>query len=454
MLRLICTKLKQRACPFSHGYMFSTSTPKPISKPSNLTDQQSFTVSYLRNSCGLSLESAISAAQKLQIESKHIPDSVLSLFRTHGLTQTHIRNLISKRPLLLLADLDTKLRPNLELLNSLGFSSTSLAQAVLKDPHVLESDAKTVVEFFRIHGFSENDIMNLTMKLPTLYTYDAHKTFKPKMDFLKSVGFSELDIARVLSGEPYILTRSLENQIIPSVEMLRRFLGSDEDVVNVVKKCYRILEKPLEKVLEPNIAILLSHGVPESLIVRILMLHPPALLLSPDQVSEAIGFVKSVGFNPNNLTFLLALRSVGYQSKTLWEQKLATFRSFGMSKDEIYSAFKLQPMCMIVSVKKIQKMMNFYLSKLNLSPSIISKNPNLLMNSLEKRVIPRCSVLQLLFSQGLIKEDIKQVVYVLRMSEETFKMRIMSKYKEEVPDVVKAHKGEIEFEGFSVPLSL
>lgn len=183
MLRLICAKLKQTACPFSHGYMFSTSTPKPISKPSNLIDRQSFTVSYLRNSCGLSLESAISAAQKLQIESKHIPDSILSLFRTHGLTQTHIRNLISKRPLLLLSDLDTKLRPNLELLNFLGFSSTSLAQAVLKDPLVLETDAKTVVEFFRIHGFSEKDIMKLTMKLPPLYTYDAQKTFKPKMDF-------------------------------------------------------------------------------------------------------------------------------------------------------------------------------------------------------------------------------------------------------------------------------
>lgn len=97
--------------------------------------------------------------------------------------------------------------------------------------------------------------------------------------FFKSVGFSELEIARVLSGEPYILTRSLENQIVPSVEMLRRFLGSDEDVVNVVKKCYWILEKPLEKVLEPNTAILLSYGVPESLSVRILMLHPPALLL-------------------------------------------------------------------------------------------------------------------------------------------------------------------------------
>lgn len=119
-----------------------------------------------------------------------------------------------------------------------------------------------------------------------------------------------------------------------------------------------------------------------------------------------------------------------------------------MSKDEIYSAFKLQPMCVIVSVKKIQKMMNFYLSKLNLSPSIISKNQNLLMHSLEKRIIPRCSVLQLLFSQGLIKEDIKQVVYVLRMKEETFKMRIMSKYKEEVPDIIEAHKGEIEFERF------
>ncbi|PRQ17022.1 putative transcription regulator mTERF family [Rosa chinensis] len=220
-----------------------------------------------------------------------------------------------------------------------------------------------------------------------MYTFEAQKTFKPKIDYLKSVGFSELDIARVLSSEPYILTRSLKNKIAPVLKRLGEFLA----------------------VLEPNIDILRSHGVPESLILKFFVDHPPALLLSPYQVSEGIGFVKSLGFSPNNLKFLLALHSAAVMSKALWEQKLETYRSCGMSKDEIYSAFKLQPMCMLVPVKKIHKMMNFFQSKGNLNPSIISKNPNLLrlsLDRLEKSVIPRCSVLHLLLSHDLIRKDI------------------------------------------------
>ncbi|KAL6181797.1 hypothetical protein ACLB2K_048446 [Fragaria x ananassa] len=449
MLRLLRKNLKQRPLPFTHVNLFSTSTPKPISKPSNSSDPKSFTVSYLRKSCGLSLESAVSAAQKLQIEPKHSPDSVLSLFKTHGLNQTQIRNIISKRPMLLLADLDGKIRPNLELLNSLGLSGTSLAQVILKEPTALENDAKSVLECFRSHGFSEEEILTLTMKLPTLYTYDAEKKIKPKLEFLKSVGFSELDIAKVVSSEPYILTRSLKNQIIPSIEILRRVLGSEEVVVKVVKRCYRILEKPLDKLLEQNIDALSSNGVPQSLISKLLVIHPAVLLLSPYQVSEGIAFVKGLGFNPNSLKFLLAVRSVAGMSKALWEQKQETFRSCGMSKDDIDSAFKVQPMCMVVSVKKIQKMMNFYLSKVHLNPLAIRKNPNLLFYSLEKRVIPRCSVLQLLLSHDLIREDSNYFVHVIRMNEEAFKEKIISKYKDVVPDVIKAHKGMIEFEGFS-----
>ncbi|BFG32355.1 hypothetical protein CerSpe_186290 [Prunus speciosa] len=136
-------------------------------------------------------------------------------------------------------------------------------------------------------------------------------------------------------------------------------------------------------------------------------------------------------------------------SKELWEQKLETYRSLGLSKDEIYSAFRKQPMCMINSVKKIHKLMSFFMNKLNMKPSMISKYPDLLLLSLEKRIIPRCSVLQLLLSQGFIKEDVIKVPYVLKMTDKSFRQRILSKYEAAVPDIVKAYKGKIEFQGFS-----
>ncbi|VVA21791.1 PREDICTED: mRNAion termination factor [Prunus dulcis] len=451
MLRLVCTKQKHRASlfPFSHGYfLFSASIRKPIKVLPNLTDQQSFTVSYLQKSCGLSSESAISVAKKLQIEATHNPDSVLSLFKTHGLTQSHIKNLITKRPGLLLADLDTKLGPNMKLFKSLGFSGASLAKMLNKHPQVLESDAQAVFELFRSHGFSEKDIKTLTMRLPKLFIYDAKKTIKPKIEFLKSLGLSELYIPKLLSNEPYVLTRSLENHIIPSLQALVRFLGSDVSASKAIKGCHRMLEYNFEKVLDPNVSIFRSHGVPESLIVKMFLINPRTLLLKGSRVSEIIGDVKELGFDPNKMLFALAVCTMARMSKACWEQKLETYRSLGLSKDEIYSAFRKQPMCMINSVKKIHKLMPFFMNKLNMKPSMISKNPDILLFSLEKRIIPRCSVLQLLLSQGFIKEDVK-FPYVLKMTNKNFRLRILSKYEAVVPDIVKAYKGKIEFQGFS-----
>ncbi|XP_040990508.1 uncharacterized protein LOC121237717 [Juglans microcarpa x Juglans regia] len=455
MFRLICIKmprqLRRRASPICHGHLFSTSSLKPISELPNITDPKSLTVSFLRNSCGLSLELAASASKKLNIDNIENPNSVLDLLRTHGLTQNHIRHLISSRPLLLSADLGKTLRPNMELFKSLGFSGASLAKMLSKDPRVLESDAYTVVEFFRAHGFNDEQISTLTMKRPTLYLLDTQKIFKPKLEFLKSLGFSYLEIANRLSVEPYILGRSLENQIIPCVQKLRRILGTDENVLKVVKARFSLIEFNVETVLQANISILLSHGVPNSLVVKIFLMHPRSLLLRTYRFSEIVNEVMKLGFDPNNLLFVLAIRSMAMMSKALWEKKVEAFSSFGLSKDEIDSAFKLQPMCMVTSVKKIMKVMGFFVNNLKMKPSIISKSPNLLLFSLEKRIIPRCSVLQILMSKCLIKED-TSILHTFRMTEKTFVEKLVKKYQNEVPDVIRAHQGKIEFQGFPIDL--
>jgi mTERF domain-containing protein len=456
MLRLFCYKLPQqlrrKASPLSHGNLFSTSTLKTISKFPNSKDPQSLTVSFLQTSCGLSLESAISASQKLNIDNPKNPNSVLDLLRAHGLTQTHIRNLISSRPLLLLADLENTLKPNMKLFESLGFSGTSLAKMLGRDPRVLESDAYTVVEFFRAHGFSDDQISTLTMKRPLLYFLNAHKIFKPKLEFFKSLGLSNLEIAKLLSTAPYILERSLENQIIPCVQELRRILGSDENVVKAIKACCSIVGFNVE-VVQPNMSMLISHGVPESLVLKMFLIQPKFLLVRTYRFSEIASDVMKLGFDPNSLLFVWAIRVMAVMSKTLWEQKVEAYKNFGLSKDEIYSAFKRQPLFMTVSEKKIQKSMGFFVNKVKMKPSLIPKNHYLLLYSLEKRIIPRCSVLQLLISKRLIKED-TSIFRAIRMSENKFVEKLVSKYQNEAPDVVRAHQGKIEFQGFPIDLKM
>ncbi|KAF5460033.1 hypothetical protein F2P56_019931 [Juglans regia] len=457
MLRLISVKLPQhlrrRASPICHGHLFSTSSLKPISDPPNSTDPKSLTVSFLRNSCGLSLELATSASKKLNIENVENPNSVLNLLRTHGLTKNHIIHLISSRPLLLSADLGNTLRPNMELFKSLGFSGDNLAKMLTKYPIVLESDAYTAVEFFRAHGFSDMQIKTLTMKCPPLYTYNAQKVLQPKLEFFKSLGLSDLEITKLLSRRPNILTRSLEKLIIPCIQELRRILGTDENVLKAIRRCFAVIESDVLQILQPNIDTLISHGVPQSLVLKVFFLRSKSLLICGNRFNEIVNEVMKLGFDPNSLSFVLAIRSMALNNKPLWEQKVEAFRSFGLSEDEICSAFKRQPLCMAISEKKIKKMMGFFVNKLKMNPSMISKSPNLLLYSLEKRIIPRCSVLQVLMLKGLIKDDIG-IPSKVAMAEKEFMVKFVSKYQNEVPDVVRAHQGKIEFQGLPIAMEM
>ncbi|KAG6683924.1 hypothetical protein I3842_12G037100 [Carya illinoinensis] len=267
-------------------------------------------------------------------------------------------------------------------------------------------------------------------------------------EFFKSLGFSEFEIAQLLSSEPCILTRSLENQIIPCVQELRRVLGTDENVLKATASC-QILESNMVHMLQPNIDTLKSHGVPQSLVLKVFFIRPTFLLICSNRFSEIVSEVMELGFDPNCLKFVHAIKSMALNSKTLWKQKMETFRSYGLSEGEIYAAFEQQPFCMSCSVKKIKKMMGFFVNKLKMKHSMISKSPSLLLYSLEKLIIPRYSVMQVLMLKGLIKEDIG-IVYMVTMAEKEFTVKFVSVYQNEVPDVVRAHQGKIEFPGLPI----
>ncbi|PON77348.1 Mitochodrial transcription termination factor [Parasponia andersonii] len=414
---------------------------------SSLTDPQNLT-SYLRNSCGLSQKSAISVSKKLLIENPEKAGTVLELMRTHGLTQIHIEKIICTRPALLLVDLEHKLRPNMELLESLGFSGASLGKLLIKEPRLLHSDLVNTIEFFKAQGFSDKQLAMIIIKLPALLLLNTTKVFKPKLDFFRSMGFTDEDVAKILSWSPYILRRGLGNHIMPCVEVLKRVLGTNEDVLKVIKAGYYILDYNLERNLVPNMSIFKSYGVPEPYILRWFVLHPRTLLLRPEHVTEILAEVVKLGFDPNTRLFVLAFSSMALQSKTLWEKKLGAYKSFGLSEDQVYSAFRLRPMFMITSVKKIKKVMNFFMTKMSIEPSEICRYPTLLLYSLDKRIIPRCAVLQLLMSNGFMKEDVKLFSYLI-MTEEKFVKNLVRKYQNVLPDIVKAHKGKIEFQGFA-----
>ncbi|XP_077249373.1 uncharacterized protein LOC143888869 [Tasmannia lanceolata] len=353
-----------------HIYSFQNPSLKSISQLSNST-KPSFKVSYLINSCGLSEEAALKVAQRVDFETAEKPDSVLAFFRSHDLTKTHISNIITKCPILLVSNPD--------------------------------------------------------------------KTLKPKFEFFLGLGISAPVLARIVN--PYLFKRSLENQIIPTFDFLKSILHPNKDIILALRLSRNIIQVNTQKVLQPNITTLRNHGVPDSRILTLIMTNSRALSLKSDRFSEVVTEVKEMGFNPSSSLFVLAVITMSVMSKPTWERKLEVFRSFGWSYDEILSAFKKQPWCIITSEKKVKMVMDVFINKMDLKPSFLSKNPNLFLFSLEKRIRPRCSVLQVLMSEDILKKDLK-LYSELRLSEKEFVEKYVTKNKERLPELLSLYQGK------------
>ncbi|KAJ4963014.1 hypothetical protein NE237_022953 [Protea cynaroides] len=101
---------------------------------------------------------------------------------------------------------------------------------------------------------------------------------------------------------------------------------------------------------------------------------------------------------------------------------------------------------MILSEKKIMRHMDFFVNKMGWKRAVICKYPQLLGLSLEKRIIPRCSVFRLLILKGLVNEDIK-MAYLIVKNEKHFLEKFVTKYEKEVPQLLDLYKGNTSLLG-------
>ncbi|KAL5708787.1 hypothetical protein ACHQM5_019544 [Ranunculus cassubicifolius] len=338
--------------------------------------KKSFMISYLINSCGLSQQKAISISKKFHFESPTNPDSVLTLFRNNG--------------------------------------------------------------------FSESQISKIIATSPRLLVSSADKTLKPKFDFFSSKGLSGDDLAKVLGWEATVLHSSLENTIIPVFDSLKRIFQTDEKVITVLKRSMDVLTT--YKIIESNIALLQSHGVPMSNIGKLLVSQPRVFLRNPSGFSEKVEEVKKMKCDPSQYTFLVAIRALFQMSKSTLESKFGVYKSWGWSEDEVRYAFRKNPYCMMLSKENIMLKMDSFVNKFGYAPSSIAKQPFVLQYSCEKRIIPRCSTMQILLKNGKVEQSTTLFSF-LQMQEKVFLKKYISRFEKEVPELLCAYQGKGKMNG-------
>ncbi|KAL8089206.1 hypothetical protein AgCh_038841 [Apium graveolens] len=155
-----------------------------------------------------------------------------------------------------------------------------------------------------------------------------------------------------------------------------------------------------------------------------------------------------MGFDLESSYFCHAIYVLCFLPNSAWESKCELFRSFGFSDQEIRLMFRKMPFVMGFTERTIVEKMEFFLNKLQGTPFRLSSHPAVLNYSLEKRVIPRCSVLQVLVSQNRTSESY-MLLSILVMTDKKFIETFVNAHRDEVLEVMKAYKGELRFDEYT-----
>ncbi|XP_021800908.1 transcription termination factor MTERF15, mitochondrial-like, partial [Prunus avium] len=319
------------------------------------------------------------------------------------------------------------------LINSCGLSPEDAISSSKWVELQSSQGADSVLALLSSHGLSKTQISKVVKLRPAILVADPEKTLLPKLEFFSSVVVSREDLARILCFNPNLLSRSLENQIIPAYNFLRSLI-SEENVVAVLKRSSWIFLENRRKNVAPNIELLRELGIPQSCIALLLAHNTKVLIHKHERFAAAVEEVKAMGFDMKKSTFVLALRALcGESSKSIWNRSREIYkRSWGWSDDDVISAFRKNPQCMILSEEKIMQGMDFLVNKMGWPSRVIATCPVILCFSLEKRIIPRCSVVKVLLLKGLIDEDFS-LAYVILPQEQHFLERFVIRYINRLP---------------------
>ncbi|XP_054806183.1 LOW QUALITY PROTEIN: uncharacterized protein LOC129308816 [Prosopis cineraria] len=233
------------------------------------------------------------------------------------------------------------------------------------------------------------------------------------------------------SHESEILTKKLEESIIPSYGFLGGFFNNDKGIIDSIKQypnmlyCTRVLL---------SINLLLENGVSGTNIALIIY-RRPRVLRKPSDLVKVVDEIKAMGFSPSKTQFGVALIAKMSVSKSHWEAKADVYRRWGWSEEALLRAFRKQPHF-------------FWVNQLGWDSLLLAEDPRLFGYSLNKRTIPRGTVLRYLRSKGLMSKD-SSLFFPFGISEKQFLERYVNCFEKRDDQILKLYEEHLKNDGMS-----
>ncbi|XP_042390242.1 transcription termination factor MTERF15, mitochondrial-like isoform X2 [Zingiber officinale] len=311
------------------------------------------------------------------------------------------------------------------------FSSSSAASAVppLKPFSVVEY----LVDSW---GLSAAEASKVSRSLSDLKSSKKPDYF---FNFLKSQGFTDSHIKRIINVNP----RSVCVKVEPKFRSWLDAGISQSDLVEIITSYPRILHysirsvvSSVEKRILPNLKFLMDVcGISEEKASRAMRSRPELLAKKLDSLQTLVRRADELGVPRQSPMYPLLLIVLYGIDKEKFEAKSKFFKSLGWSESDFFTAVRTTPTLLTISQPYLQRKMEFFVKEVGYSPSFITQRPLILLFSLDKRVIPRFQVLELLKSENLWTAK-GNFFYYMKLSDKKFIEKFVIPYKEKVPKLV------------------
>lgn len=329
------------------------------------------------------------------------------------------------------------------LIDSLKFSKN---KALLFSRSYLRTKSierpQEVVRFFKSLGLSDAHIQSIAHVVPQILFSNIEKTLKPKVTLLQELGLSDL-----IFKNPFVLTMDSERTLMPSINLIRKVLQScgrcrnkeqvNDYLLRVLTRCRAIIY--MTSRLETSILYLESRGIVGSQLSTLLLARPRLFTLSEQKLEELVSRAVDMDFNMGSRMLAHAISVLASASIKTLNGKFEVFMMFGFSKGELTSMFRKSPSIFTLSEANARRKLEYFLNSIKINRLVIVRCPRILCCSLEKKLIPRYNVLEILKSRGLLRSDLG-IQQAMILSDNKFSEKYIKPFRYDLEEAVLADK--------------
>uniref|UniRef100_A0A0E0MDM6 Uncharacterized protein n=1 Tax=Oryza punctata TaxID=4537 RepID=A0A0E0MDM6_ORYPU len=324
------------------------------------------------------------------------------------------------------------------LVDTCGLTGAQALKASKKVSHLKSAtNPDTVLAVFSGVGLSRADLAAVVAAEPQLLCARADNIARRIASLRDRVGLSDPQIGSFLlvaGGAKGIHTCD----VAPRLEFWIPFLGSFETLLKILKRNNAMVLSDLEKVIKPNIALLQECGLTVCEIVKLFRFAPRMFTCNRKQVEGFVRCADELGVprTSGQFKYMVGIfANISEDSATARMKYLC--RSLGCSMDKLRSAVHKLPQILGLSETNLGSKIEFLVGKVKLEPEYLLKKPRLLTYSLEKRLVARHYIVQVLAAKGL-KKDVSFCSYV-QLGESCFVKNFIDQHNNAVPGLSDAY---------------